>query len=58
MPSRGNGPAAYHQSGLAPNLVGALAYVLGPLTGILFMVVEKSKNDSSASPPRRPSWSG
>lgn len=28
-------------TGLAPNLAGALAYFLGPLTGILFLVVEK-----------------
>lgn len=28
-------------TGLAPNLAGALAYVLGPLTGILFLVLEK-----------------
>jgi len=28
-------------TGLAPNLAGALAYLLGPLTGILFLVVEK-----------------
>jgi uncharacterized membrane protein len=28
-------------SGLAPNVAGALAYVLGPLTGILFLVLEK-----------------
>ncbi len=29
------------ESGLAPNVAGALAYVLGPITGILFMVIEK-----------------
>jgi uncharacterized membrane protein len=28
-------------TGLAPNLAGALAYVLGPLTGVLFLVLEK-----------------
>jgi uncharacterized membrane protein len=28
-------------TGLAPNLAGALAYLLGPLTGILFLVIEK-----------------
>jgi uncharacterized membrane protein len=33
-----NPPAS---SGLAPNVAGALAYVLGPLTGILFLVIEK-----------------
>jgi uncharacterized membrane protein len=28
-------------TGLAPNVAGALSYVLGPLTGIFFLVVEK-----------------
>lgn len=28
-------------TGLAPNVAGALAYVLGPLTGIAFLVLEK-----------------
>jgi uncharacterized membrane protein len=28
-------------SGLAPNVAGALAYLLGPITGILFLVIEK-----------------
>jgi len=28
-------------TGLAPNLGGALAYLLGPITGILFLVLEK-----------------
>src|SRR5690242_19772802 len=28
-------------SGLAPNVAGALAYLLGPLTGIFFLVTEK-----------------
>jgi uncharacterized membrane protein len=28
-------------TGLAPNLAGALCYLLGPLTGILFLVLEK-----------------
>jgi len=28
-------------TGLAPNLAGALAYLLGPITGIVFLVVEK-----------------
>jgi uncharacterized membrane protein len=35
-------PPPVTDSGLAPNVAGALAYVLGPLTGILFLVVEKS----------------
>jgi uncharacterized membrane protein len=28
-------------TGLAPNVAGALAYLLGPITGILLLVVEK-----------------
>ncbi len=28
-------------TGLTPNVAGALAYLLGPITGILFLVVEK-----------------
>ncbi|MGH7444612.1 MAG: DUF4870 domain-containing protein [Longimicrobiales bacterium] len=28
-------------SGLTPNVAGALAYVLGPITGVLFLVIEK-----------------
>ena len=28
-------------TGLAPNVGGALAYVLGPLTGVIFLVLEK-----------------
>lgn len=29
------------RSGLSPNVAGALAYLLGPITGIFFLVVEK-----------------
>lgn len=29
------------ETGLAPNAAGALSYVLGPLTGVLFLVLEK-----------------
>ena len=36
-------PAA--NSGLASNLAGALAYVLGPITGIVFLVLEPYKHD-------------
>jgi uncharacterized membrane protein len=32
-------------SGLAPNLAGALAYVLGLITGIVFLVLEPYKRD-------------
>ncbi|MDQ6635034.1 MAG: DUF4870 domain-containing protein [Gemmatimonadota bacterium] len=28
-------------TGLAPNVAGALAYVLGPITGIIFLLLEK-----------------
>ena len=28
-------------TGLAPNVAAALAYVLGPITGVLFLVLEK-----------------
>lgn len=28
-------------TGLAPNLAGALSYVLGPITGVAFLVMEK-----------------
>lgn len=28
-------------TGLAPNVAGALAYLLGPITGIIFLVLEK-----------------
>jgi uncharacterized membrane protein len=38
QPPAQNPPAS---SGLAPNVAGALAYVLGPLTGVLFLVIEK-----------------
>ena len=38
-----NGSVA--NSGLAPNLAGALAYVLGLITGIVFLVLEPYKHD-------------
>lgn len=28
-------------TGLSPNVAGALAYLLGPITGVLFLVIEK-----------------
>lgn len=38
-------PASHHPvtstSGLAPNLAGALAYVLGAITGVVLLVIEK-----------------
>lgn len=36
--SAASGPTS---TGLPPNVAGALAYVLGPITGILFYVLEK-----------------
>ncbi len=38
-------PAAAAGSGLTTNLAAALAYVLGIVTGILFLVLEPYKND-------------
>ena len=32
-------------AGLTPNLAGALAYLVGAITGILFLVIEPFKND-------------
>jgi uncharacterized membrane protein len=29
-------------TGLTPNLAGALAYLLGPITGVLFLILEKT----------------
>jgi uncharacterized membrane protein len=37
--------SAAANSGLAPNLAGALAYVLGMITGIAFLVLEPYKHD-------------
>jgi uncharacterized membrane protein len=34
-------PVPTSSMGLAPNVAGALAYLLGPITGILFLVLEK-----------------
>jgi uncharacterized membrane protein len=33
--------ATASSTGLAPNVAGALAYLLGPITGILFFLLEK-----------------
>ena len=35
------GPGRATSTGLAPNVAGALAYLLGPITGVLFLVLEK-----------------
>jgi uncharacterized membrane protein len=42
VPTPSNAPST--SSGLAPNLAGALAYLLGPITGILFLVTEKTNS--------------
>ena len=42
VPSPSNTPAT--GGGLTPNLAGALAYLFGPITGILFLVVEKTNS--------------
>lgn len=34
-------PATTSSTGLAPNVAGALAYVLGPITGVIFLAMEK-----------------
>jgi uncharacterized membrane protein len=36
-----NTPSANSSTGLADNLAGALAYVLGPISAIFFLVMEK-----------------
>jgi uncharacterized membrane protein len=41
---RGNGPVK-NASGLTPNLAGALAYALGLITGVVFLVLEPYKHD-------------
>lgn len=40
-PSGRNAGGETGVGGLAPNVAGALAYFLGPITGILFLVLEK-----------------
>jgi uncharacterized membrane protein len=38
-------PMAAAGSGLTPNVAGALAYLVGAITGILFLVIDPFKND-------------
>ncbi|MGH7627914.1 MAG: DUF4870 domain-containing protein [Gemmatimonadales bacterium] len=38
------GPTPNAGTGLAPNVAGALAYLLGPITGVLFLVLEKGSS--------------
>ena len=41
MPQAGRDLAEPTSMGIAPNVGGALAYVLGPITGVVFYVLEK-----------------
>jgi uncharacterized membrane protein len=41
MPDSPAGPPAASDTGLAPNVAGALAYLLMPFTGIAFLLLEK-----------------
>ena len=45
QPTAAGSAAVAGSSGLPPNLAGALAYALGLVTGILFLVIEPYKND-------------
>jgi uncharacterized membrane protein len=40
VPSPSNTPTT--SGGLTPNLAGALSYLLGPVTGIIFLVLERT----------------
>ncbi len=44
-PARVAAPAAAAGSGLTPNVAGALAYLVGAITGILFLVIDPFKAD-------------
>jgi uncharacterized membrane protein len=35
-------PTPAQGTGLSPNVAGALAYLLGPITGVIFLVIEKN----------------
>ena len=37
-------PSSGSSSGLDPNVAGALSYLLGPITGIIFLVIEKENS--------------
>lgn len=40
----GPAPTPNPGTGLAPNVAGALSYLLGPITGVLFLVLEKGSS--------------
>ena len=42
VPSPSNTPST--SGGLTPNLAGALSYLLGPITGIVFLVIERTNS--------------
>lgn len=42
-PETPNTPVAPAGSGLPENVAGALAYVLGPITGVLFFILDKER---------------
>ena len=44
--SAGGGASQGAGAGLAPNVAGALAYLLGLITGILFLAIEPYKRDA------------
>jgi uncharacterized membrane protein len=44
-PQPGYAQAPVAQGGLTPNVAGALAYLVGAITGILFLVIDPFKND-------------
>lgn len=38
-----SGPPSSQGSGLAPNVAGALSYLLGPITGVVFLVIDRER---------------
>ncbi|MDX1577034.1 MAG: DUF4870 domain-containing protein [Gemmatimonadota bacterium] len=44
QPTPEPGPAVPAGSGIAPNMAGALAYFLGALSGVLFLVIDKDRS--------------
>ncbi len=44
MPASGSQPTGQHKAGeLKPNVAGALSYVLGAITGVIFLIISKDK---------------
>lgn len=44
-PTGGVPPAASQGTGLAPNVASLLCYICSPITGIIFLLIEKTNND-------------